>query len=237
MDTKKFHVFRYDPDEAGSPRYDQFDFSSLEGSVVADALDYIYESLDPTLGFRYECRTRQCGTCVVEVNGQPVMACKEPIGRESEFVVEPLGSLPIIRDLVVDREPFLQEVQRVFPFEGEAAEEAVVGRRTPRALPLEVVSLIKAAEQCAECFLCTVVCPAYANVPGYAGPMSFNKMGKYALDRGDRADRISEADVEKILSCKTCFRCEDVCPHDIPIRRVSMGSVMRFSRVGRGLVR
>ncbi len=82
-----------------------------------------------------------------------------------------------------------------------------------------------------------VVCPAYESVPGYAGPMSFNKMGKYALDNRDHTNRVSEAEERKIFSCKSCFRCEDICPHEIPIRRISMGSMMRFTRVHRGLAK
>jgi succinate dehydrogenase / fumarate reductase iron-sulfur subunit len=237
MELKRFRVFRFDPDGDEKPRYDQFDVPWREGMVIAEGMEYIYEHCDPTLAFRYECRTRQCGTCVVEVGGQPVMACKEPLGSAPELVLEPISSLPIIRDLVVDRELLLEEVQRVLPFDIESSEGPKPGRRVPRAIPPEVIPWIKATEQCAECFLCMVVCPAYESVPGYAGPMSFNKMGKYALDNRDRANRVLEAEEGKIFSCKSCFRCEDICPHEIPIRRISMGSMMRFSRVHRGIDR
>ena len=237
METKKFRVFRFDPDSEQKPRYDRFDVAWHEGMVIAEAMEYIYEHCDPSLAFRYECRTRQCGTCVIEVNGQPVMACKELLGSRREFLLEPISSLPIIRDLVVDRELLLEEVRRVLPFETDSTEEVKSGERHPRAIAPQMMPLIKATEQCAECFLCTLVCPAYESVPGYAGPMSFNKMGKYALDNRDVANRISEAEAGKIMSCKTCFRCEDVCPHEIPIRRISMGSVMLFSRVHRGLAK
>jgi succinate dehydrogenase/fumarate reductase iron-sulfur protein len=237
METKKFRVFRFDPDSEEKPRYDRFEVACHEGMVIAEALEDIYEHCDPSLAFRYECRTRQCGTCVIEVNGEPVMACKELLGNQREFVLEPISSLPIIRDLVVDREPLLEEVRRVLPFDTDSIEEGKSGKRYPRAIAPQLIPLIKATEQCAECFLCMLVCPAYESVPGYAGPMSFNKMGKYALDDRDVANRVSEAEAGKILSCKTCFRCEDVCPHEIPIRRISMGSMMRFSRIYRGLAK
>ena len=237
METKKFRVFRFDPDSEQKPRYDRFDVAWHEGMVIAEAMEYIYEHCDPSLAFRYECRTRQCGTCVIEVNGQPVMACKELLGRQREFLLEPISSLPIIRDLVVDRELLLEELRRVLPFDTDSTEEMKSDKRDPSAIAPQMMPLIKATEQCAECLLCVVVCPAYESVPGYAGPMSFNKMGKYALDNRDVANRISEAEAGKILSCKTCFRCEDVCPHEIPIRRISMGSVMLFSRVHRGLAK
>jgi len=204
--------------------------------VVAEALEHIYEQLDPTLAFRYECRTRQCGTCVIELNGQPVMACKELLEGGRDFVVEPLGSLPIIRDLVVDREPLLEELRRVVPFNGLSAEGFSEGWH-PSEIALELIPWIKETEQCAECFLCTAVCPAYQSVPGYAGPMSFNKMARYALDSRDHSNRVAEAEAGKIYSCKSCFRCEEICPNEIPIRSVSMGSVMRFSRVHRELAK
>ncbi len=237
MEKRTIEVLRFDPDSDRKPRYDTFEVPWHEGMAVAEALDYIYEHLDPTLAFRYECRTRQCGTCAVEVDGQPLMACKEIVGDRRRIVVEPLSFLPIIRDLVVDREPLLEEVRKVLPFTAEPPASEAAARNEPSPIPLDVLPWIKATEQCAECFLCMAVCPAYASVPGYAGPMAFNKMAKYALDRRDAADRVSEADAGKITSCKTCFRCEDVCPHEIPVRRMSMGSVMRVSRVRRRIGR
>ncbi len=237
MEMKRFRVFRFDPEGEQKPRYDAFDVPWREGMVIAEAMEYIYEHCDPTLAFRYECRTRQCGTCVIEVNGQPIMACKELLGSQREFILEPISSLPVIRDLVVDRELLLEEVRRVLPFDTDSTEEVEPGTRQPRAISPELIPWIKATEQCAECFLCVVVCPAYESVPGYAGPMSFNKMGKYALDNRDTTNRVSEAEERKLFSCKSCFRCEDICPHEIPIRRISMGSMMRFSRVHRGLAK
>ncbi|MBI2304087.1 MAG: 2Fe-2S iron-sulfur cluster binding domain-containing protein [Chloroflexi bacterium] len=107
-DEIQVKVFRYDPSRDDAPRYDEFSVPRREGMVVGDVVEYIYENLDGSLAFRYECRTRQCGSCVIEINGRPAMMCMAPVGDALSLVLEPLGSLPVVRDLVTDRTPMLQ---------------------------------------------------------------------------------------------------------------------------------
>jgi succinate dehydrogenase/fumarate reductase iron-sulfur protein len=107
-DHIRVRVFRYDPSRDKAPRYEVYSVPRQEGMVVGDLLEYIYEHLDGSLAFRYECRTRQCGSCIVEVNGKPALACMAPVGDAKELTLEPLGFLPIVRDLVTDRSPVVR---------------------------------------------------------------------------------------------------------------------------------
>jgi succinate dehydrogenase/fumarate reductase-like Fe-S protein len=45
-------------------------------SRVLDALLYVRENLDPSLGFRYSCRAGMCGSCAVGGEGKEVLACQ-----------------------------------------------------------------------------------------------------------------------------------------------------------------
>lgn len=96
-------VFRYDPSRDEAPRYQEYRVPRQEGMVIGDVLEFIYEHLDGSLAFRYECRTRQCGSCVLVVNGRPGLACMAPVGQARELILEPLASLPLVRDVVTDR--------------------------------------------------------------------------------------------------------------------------------------
>jgi succinate dehydrogenase/fumarate reductase iron-sulfur protein len=224
-DIVRVRLFRYDPTSAEPARYDTYEVPRQFGSVVGDALEYIFENLDGSIAFRYECRTRQCGSCVVQVDDEPRLFCMEPIGERSDVRVEPLGLLPIVRDLVTDRGPLLEPLYELEPFADGGALPVV---SAPRAMNLNDLGRVKLTEECAECCLCTAVCPAF-NSSGFAGPMLFNKLARLALHEGDEHDRQSEAAALELEDCKTCFRCEEVCPHEIPIRQMSISRLLGTS--------
>lgn len=101
-DMLTVRVFRYDPSRDVEPRYETYQIPHWHKMTVLEALQYIYENFAP-VAFRYSCRFMTvglCQLCKVLVNGKEVLACKEEVS--DEMTVEPLHSLPIIRDLVVD---------------------------------------------------------------------------------------------------------------------------------------
>lgn len=226
-DTVSVRVLRYDPTTGRDPVYDTYSVPRQPGAVVGDALEYIYEHCDGSLAFRYECRTRQCGSCVVQVDDEPRLFCMEPIGQRDEMTVEPLGLLPIIRDLVTDRTPLLEPLYglELFASDGQLPVLDVHG---PRPMALPNLNRMKVTEECAECLLCTAVCPAF-NSSGFAGPMLFNKLARLAFHDGDGHDRVAEAASYELEDCKTCFRCEEICPHEIPLRQMSIAKLLGTS--------
>jgi succinate dehydrogenase/fumarate reductase iron-sulfur protein len=81
---------------------------------VLDALNHIAEHDAPDLAYRWFCGTKMCGTCAVRMNGREVLACWE--AAVSDMTIEPLRNLPVIRDLVVDREPYERRVAAFEPW-------------------------------------------------------------------------------------------------------------------------
>jgi len=61
-ETIKVKVFRYDPDKDNAPHYETYEVPYVEGMVVLDVLNYIYENLDGTFAYRWACRAGQCGS-------------------------------------------------------------------------------------------------------------------------------------------------------------------------------
>src|SRR5262245_61929197 len=81
-------------------------------------------SEDPTLAYRYSCRSGFCGTCTVLVDGRPVLSCQTPIPDEPVVHVAPMGGLPVVRDLVVDPTPFAERWDAIAPAMDDATEAA-----------------------------------------------------------------------------------------------------------------
>ena len=62
--TRRFKVYRYDPDSGNNPRTDTFDVDTEDcGQMVLDALIKMKGDQDPSLTFRRSCREGICGSC------------------------------------------------------------------------------------------------------------------------------------------------------------------------------
>ena len=113
-------VFRYDPDAAsgaaggGETRFDSYEVPYQSEWVVLDALNWIKDTVDGTLTYRWSCRMGVCGSCGMMVNGRPVLTCAAFLKDyyPNTIRVEPLSYFPVERDLVIDLEGFLGKLRR-----------------------------------------------------------------------------------------------------------------------------
>ena len=106
-------VFRYDPSMHDEGHYDWYDVEIEDESLttILDVLLNIQKEQDPSLSFRYACRVSMCGSCAMVVNGKERLACKTVVGdlKEKETTIRPLNHFPIVKDLVVDMDPFFEK--------------------------------------------------------------------------------------------------------------------------------
>lgn len=72
-----------------------------KGDTALDILMKAKAAQVPDLSFRFGCRNRRCGLCAVEINGEARLGCASEVQHGD--CIGPLKSLPIVRDLVVDR--------------------------------------------------------------------------------------------------------------------------------------
>src|SRR5499433_1189654 len=76
-----------------------------EGEVVLDVLHRLQATEANDLAIRWNCKAGKCGSCSMEINGRPRLAC---MTRMSVFApgeaitITPLRTFPVIRDLVTD---------------------------------------------------------------------------------------------------------------------------------------
>jgi len=89
-----------------------------EGMTVLEALLRIQAEQDGSLALRYACGGAVCGSCAMVINSRMDLACRSQVGGlgAETITVEPLPNLPVLKDLVVDMEPFFEKNLAVQPW-------------------------------------------------------------------------------------------------------------------------
>jgi len=101
--TIDLNIFRFDPDTDSVPYYQKYTLPWTEGLTLLMAVRKVYETMDPTLGFRnYFCGRGLCSSCIMTVDGKTKKSCHIVLEPGQEYLIEPAKGYPIIRDLVVD---------------------------------------------------------------------------------------------------------------------------------------
>ena len=110
---KTFVVTRFDPDRDQVPKTQSYEVPVQPDWKVLDALNFIKDHIDSTLSHRWSCRMAVCGSCGMTVNGEPKLTCKDPLSNYGDRVeIGPLANFPIIRDLVVELEGFMEKLKK-----------------------------------------------------------------------------------------------------------------------------
>jgi fumarate reductase iron-sulfur subunit len=211
-------VFRFRPDEDASPSFRTYEVEYRDDWVVLDALNHLKNEVDGTLSFRWSCRMGVCGSCGMNVDGNPVLTCATYLRdlAPGPVRIEPLANFPVVRDLVVDVTDFLEKLQGVQPWiirKEERPLEQGEHLQTPAQL-----SLYKQFTHCINCMLCYAACPIYSRHPAFPGPAALALAHRYDLDSRDQGSRDREAVVagrDGVWECTFVGDCSRVCPKDV----------------------
>lgn len=229
MDRPQVAIFRYDPSRDQEPRYDHFEVPLEKGMVILDVLKFVYENVDGSLAFEHGCRYGRCGLCAVKINGKPQLACQTL--AEPTMIIEPLDNFPIVRDLVVDRGEVDERVKQIQPFLQRNPTQVKV----PQALEPNRFETFRAVSRCIDCLVCHSSCPSFSLNPYiFCGPSVFVELARYALDPRDVMDRVPLAHSAGLFNCFQCGKCNQVCPHHIPIQEKVLER-LRSIAVSRGV--
>jgi fumarate reductase iron-sulfur subunit len=214
---RRFVVTRFDPDRDEEPRTQSYEVPCRPDWKILDALNYIKDELDPSLSHRWSCRMAVCGSCGMNVDGKPTLTCKEAVADYGdEVLVEPLSNFPVIRDLVVELEGFLEKLKLVKPWIIRAKELAVEAgplRQTPAQL-----EEFRHFSYCINCMLCYAACPVVANEPAFLGPAAIALGHRYNLDSRDEGERERNRVFRgegSVFSCSYANECSEVCPKHV----------------------
>src|SRR5215218_3658306 len=227
-------IRRYDPESGEAPYWDEHTVdlephrSVLEGILQAKA------RFDGSIGIRCSCRAAICGSCGVRINGQPGLACHTHLdlaqesGRDGVIEVEPMGNMPVIKDLIVDMDAVhWKKIQRVTPWllpEGEPPEREYV-------VPMESMIDVTQTMACIQCGACVSDCLSMEVDPLFIGPAALAKAYRFVGDPRDgqheqRLKDLSE-DPHGIYDCTHCFNCIEACPKGV----APMSQIMRLRRI------
>jgi succinate dehydrogenase / fumarate reductase iron-sulfur subunit len=223
-----FLIFRFDPAVDEKPHYKKYEIEAEPTDKILDCLNKIRWDLDPTLAFRASCSHGICGSDAMVINGHVGLACQKLIRdykTANNFVIEPLPLFEVIKDLVVNMDPFFEKHRHVRPYliaEGESPE-------AERLQNKEVQQTMEPALRCILCASCTSSCPISRANPEYLGPAALLRAFRYIVDSRDAETeaRLQQVDTENgVWGCRTMWWCTDVCPKGIPVTKC-LGQIKR----------
>lgn len=222
---------------AATGRIQTYSLDVDSGSTVLECLNRIKWELDGTLAFRKNCRNTICGSCAMEINGRPALACKETIAQElarlpqpetlpsgqpqpdagiPELWIGPMGNMPVIRDLVVDMSSFWHNLEAIKPSINTSRHP--LPDREFRQSPAERTRLDQPAN-CILCGACYAACNAREVSQTFVGPHALAKAYRMVADTRDQvtAERLDQYNqgLAGVWGCTRCFNCNTVCPMDV----------------------
>src|SRR3954454_17431070 len=99
---------RYDPESGDAPYWEEHTVELEPHRSVLEAILQAKARFDGSIGIRCSCRAAICGSCGVRINRSPGLACNphldkpQPRARDGVIEAEPMGNMPVIKDLIVD---------------------------------------------------------------------------------------------------------------------------------------
>lgn len=220
----RFSIYRYDPERDARPRMQDYQVEMPDGRRRWMLLDALLEikARDESLAFRRSCREGVCGSDAMNINGRNGLACITPLASLREPVVlRPLPGLPVIRDLVVDLEPFYQQYRRIKPWLVNHDPEPEIERLQSPAERARLDGLY----ECILCACCSTSCPSFWwNPDRFLGPAALLQAWRFLADSRDQAtgERLDELeDPYRLFRCHGIMHCTDVCPKGLnPTRAI-----------------
>ena len=245
MSEYTLKVRRYQPeateDEKRGAYWESFDVELESTLSVLDGLLQAKNDQDGTIAVRCSCRAAICGSCGVKINGQSTLACKTQLGEAAaeaqrlsrsdepvEITVEPMGNMPVIKDLVTDMEStHWEKFRRVTPWllpSGPPPEREYI-------VPAEAMVDVTQSVACIQCGACVSSCLSMEADPDFIGPAALAKAYRFVGDPrdGQTTERLFDLanDPHGMYDCTHCFSCIDACPKGV----APMNQIMRLRRL------
>ncbi|WP_073949247.1 succinate dehydrogenase iron-sulfur subunit [Streptomyces kebangsaanensis] len=220
--TVTFRVRRFNPEVSAEASWEDFQLEIDPKERVLDGLHKIKWDLDGTLTFRRSCAHGICGSDAMRINGKNRLACKtliKDINPEKPITVEPIKGLTVLKDLVVDMEPFFQAYRDVMPFLITKETNEPTRERLQSA---EDRARFDDTTKCILCAACTSSCPVFWNDGQYFGPAAIVNAHRFIFDSRDEAgeQRLEILnDKDGVWRCRTTFNCTDACPRGIEVTK------------------
>jgi fumarate reductase iron-sulfur subunit len=211
-------VLRFIPDTHSEPEYAEYTVPVEASQSVLSVLHYIKDNLDSSLSYRWSCEMAICGSCGAMVNGEPKLLCSTFVKEygDKPLIIEPLSHFPIIRDLVVDINDFVDKLIKIKPYivnQDERKDTPGTTEQTP-----EQLKKFKQFSLCINCLLCYAACPQYGRDDSFVGPAALTLAHRYnrdSRDEGQEQRREVTGTPEGVWECTFAGFCTKVCPKNV----------------------
>lgn len=215
------NILRYDPERDEKPHFVDYEVEVDETDRLLDALNEIKWHVDGSLTYRRSCAHGICGSDGMLINGQNRLACKCLIRElvssgDRRITVEPMRGYRVIKDLVIDLEPFFESYRAMLPY--------LINDQPPpvreRLQSPEQRERYDDTTKCILCAICTTACPPFWANPSFVGPAAIVNAHRFIYDsRDEGSEERLEVLNEKtgVWRCRTVFNCTDACPRGIKI--------------------
>jgi succinate dehydrogenase / fumarate reductase, iron-sulfur subunit len=214
-------IWRYDA-QTGEKELREYQVEAPEWACLLDVLDLIKDKVDGSLAYRKSCRMMICGSCGMRMDGRAVLACKErmkPIVDAGHVpVISAMGNLPIVKDLVVDMDPFWGKVRAVKPWLDPGYDEP---SEKERIVSQQQMNVIHKESLCIMCGCCVSECNSMESDPDFLGPAALAKGFRFVGDPRERGqiERLNVLNEEHgIWDCTRCYFCNERCPKGVDPR-------------------
>jgi succinate dehydrogenase / fumarate reductase iron-sulfur subunit len=220
----KLKVFRLNPEIDTQPHYDTYILEAKATDRLLDCLNKVRWEQDGSLAYRMSCGHGICGSDGMTINGVSALACQKLVRdypSDKEILIEPLSVFTVVKDLVVDLEPFFEQEKAVHPTDGILLEETKSDKEHLQSI--EERSMFEDDIKCIMCGCCVSACPvSQREDPAYVGPAAVVRAHRYIFDSriGETLKRLALMnEPHGAWSCKSYYRCTQVCPKQIQVTK------------------
>jgi len=198
---------------------DTFDVPSYTSQTVLDVVSWVQQNADPTLSYRFACRVGMCGSCAMMVNGVPRWTCRTHMSKvlvNNAVMIEPLRNLPVIKDLVVDMDPFFDKWVAA-----EGVHHGALSREDPIAsidTSSDSRTQANAGIECINCSVCYSACDTVTANEDYLGPAALQRAWTLLNDVKDEGRKTILDAVSGSGGCHNCHSmgsCTVYCPNEL----------------------
>jgi succinate dehydrogenase / fumarate reductase iron-sulfur subunit len=217
--TITLRIKRFNPEQDRIPNWQEYKIEVNPTDRIIDGLHQVKWFQDGTLSFRRSCVHGICGSDDIRIDGRNRLACKVLFQNLGDVVtIEPIAGLPVLKDLIVDMEPFMENYRTILPFFINEDPTPAAERYQSR----EDRARFDDSTKCILCACCTTSCPSFWANGDYIGPQAIVQAHRFIFDSRDqgstqRLDIL--ADPDGVWRCRTIFNCTDACPREIKVTK------------------
>ncbi len=187
-------------------------------TTVLGAILDVKERHANSLSMRYSCNMGICGSCGVEINGKPSLACETnmfDVSVGGKVSISPMRGYPRVKDLVTDMDLFFSHHKSVEPGIYRKDNDEKYSAKTVYEQDTEARDRYLPYSECIMCGLCLDACPVSYSNPEFKGPQALSQAYRYYLDSRDQkgAARLGIVNTnDGIWECEFAGACSEVCP-------------------------